>query len=421
MTLTWLSLAALVVLLVTTLLSAINLALVQVSDSALERRLERAGRGESGRWIFGRKEQVDHAVAFLRTMGRIGFFALVLMEVVGKEGVITWAPVLGSFALAALLLWFFTSVLSAAIARYAAAGLLSGMLPLLRVLDSALRPMTAPAELVDEAVKRLVGANLVEDEAEEDLLRSIEDTERQGGIDATSAQMMENVVEFSDTLVGSIMTPRTAIEGLEYTDDLAAIRGFIHEEGHSRVPVYEDSLDQVVGVLYVKDLVRWLGADARDFRLRPLLRDPIRVPESKRVSDLLREFQRGKVHMAIVVDEYGGTAGLVTIEDVLEEIVGEIRDEHDTAEAAEPGFRETAPGVLEADGRCAVADLNARLETRLPEDEGYDTVAGLVLARLGRVPEAGAVVEGGGARITVLAAGPTAITRVRVERIASAD
>jgi CBS domain containing-hemolysin-like protein len=184
--------------------------------------------------------------------------------------------------------------------------------------------------------------------------------------------------------------------------------------------VYEDSLDQVVGVLYVKDLVRWLGADARDFRLRPLLRDPIRVPESKRVSDLLREFQRGKVHMAIVVDEYGGTAGLVTIEDVLEEIVGEIRDEHDTAEAAEPGFRETAPGVLEADGRCAVADLNARLETRLPEDEGYDTVAGLVLARLGRVPEAGAVVEGGGARITVLAAGPTAITRVRVERTASA-
>jgi CBS domain containing-hemolysin-like protein len=270
-------------------------------------------------------------------------------------------------------------------------------------------------------VKRLVGANLVEDEAEEDLLRSIEDTERQGGIDATSAQMMENVVEFSDTLVGSIMTPRTAIEGLECTDDLAAIRGFIHEEGHSRVPVFEESLDQVVGVLYVKDLVRWIGADAKDFRLRPLLREPIRVPESKRVADLLREFQRGKVHMAIVVDEYGGTAGLVTIEDVLEEIVGEIRDEHDAPEAAEPGFREVSAGLLEADGRCLVSDINARLETRLPEDEGYETIAGFVLSRVGQVPEVGAVVEGGRARVRVLAAGPTAITRVSIERLGALD
>jgi CBS domain containing-hemolysin-like protein len=421
MTLTWLSLAAVVVLLLTTLLSAINLALVQVSDSALERRLERSGRLERGRWIFGRKEQVDHAVAFLRTMGRIGFFALVLMEVVGKDGVMTWLPVLGSFGVAALLIWFFTSVVSSAVARYAAAGLLSGMLPTLRLLDVALRPLTKPAEIVDEAVKRLVGANLVEDEAEEDLLRSIEDTERQGGIDATSAQMMENVVEFSDTLVGSIMTPRTAIEGIEYTDDLAAIRGFIHDDGHSRVPVYEESLDHVVGVLYVKDLVRWVGAAAGDFKLRPLLREPIRVPESKRVSELLRDFQRGKVHMAIVVDEYGGTAGLVTIEDVLEEIVGEIRDEHDAPEASEPGFREVSAGVLEADGRCPVADLNARLEVHLPEDEGFDTIAGFVLSRLGRVPEVGATVEGGGARVKVLAAGATAISRVSVERVAARD
>jgi CBS domain containing-hemolysin-like protein len=418
MTLTWLSAVAVVVLLLTTLLSAINLALVQVSDSALERRLERSGRLASGAWIFGRKEQVDHAVAFLRTMGRIGFFALVLMEVIGENGTMAWRSVLGSFAVAALLIWFFTSVVSSAVARYAAAGLLSGTLPVLRLLDLTLRPLTKPAEIVDEAVKRLVGANLVEDEAEEDLLRSIEDTERQGGIDATSAQMMENVVEFSDTLVGSIMTPRTAIEGIEYTDDLAAISGFMHEDGHSRVPVYEESLDHVVGVLYVKDLVRWVGAAAGDFKLRPLLREPIRVPESKRVSELLRDFQRGKVHMAIVVDEYGGTAGLVTIEDVLEEIVGEIRDEHDAPEASEPGFREVSVGVLEADGRCPVADLNARLEVQLPEDEGYDTIAGFVLSRLGRVPEVGAVVEGGGARVRVLAASPTAIVRVSVERLA---
>lgn len=419
MTLTWLSLAAAAVLLITTLLSAINLALVQVSDSALERRLERAGRLDSARWIFSRKERVDHAVAFLRTMGRIGFFALVLMEVVGRDGTMGWSPVLGSFAFAAILLWVFTSVISAAVARYASAGLLAGTLPALRVLDITLRPLTVPAELVDEAVKRLVGANLVEDEAEEDLLRSIEDTERQGGIDASSAQMMENVVEFSDTLVASIMTPRTEIEGLEYTDDLAAIRSFIHEEGHSRVPVYEESLDHVVGVLYVKDLVRWIGADVRDFKLRPLLRQPIRVPETKRVSDLLREFQRGKVHMAIVVDEYGGTAGLVTIEDVLEEIVGEIRDEHDTPEAGDQPLREIAGGMVEAEGRCPIADVNARLELHLPEDEGFDTIAGFVLSVLGRVPETGATFESHGVRVRVLAATPTAVKRVAMERVAA--
>jgi CBS domain containing-hemolysin-like protein len=421
MTLTFLSLLAALVLAVTTLLQAINLALLHLSDGTLERRLAAAGRLERNRWIFDRKASVDHAVAFLRTMGRIGFFTLVLMEVVGADQVIVWRDVVIAFVAAALLLWLFTSVISSAIARYAAVGLISGTLPLLAVMDLLLRPLTVLARVLDEAVKRLVGAPADGEDAEEELLRSIEDTERQGGIDPTSAQMMENVVEFSDTLVGSIMTPRTAIEGLEYTDDLAVIRGFIHEEGHSRIPVFEESLDHVIGILYVKDLVRWIGKDASDFRLRPLLRPPVRVPETKRVSELLPEFQRGKVHLAIVVDEYGGTAGLVTIEDVLEEIVGEIRDEHEPVDTAEPGLRELAPGQLEADGRCTIAEVNARLETRLPEDDGYDTIAGFVLSMLGRVPETGATLESHGIRLRVLAATPTAVQRVAIDRVAAPE
>ncbi len=421
MTLTFLSLLAALVLAVTTLLQAINLALLHLSDGTLERRLAAAGRLERNRWIFDRKASVDHAVAFLRTIGRIGFFSLVLMEVVGPDGAIAWRDVVVAFVAAALLLWLFTSVISSAIARYAAVGLISGTLPLLAVMDLLLRPLTVLARVLDEAVKRLVGAPADGEDAEEELLRSIEDTERQGGIDPTSAQMMENVVEFSDTLVGSIMTPRTAIEGLEYTDDLAVIRGFIHEEGHSRIPVFEESLDHVIGILYVKDLVRWIGKDASDFRLRPLLRPPVRVPETKRVSELLPEFQRGKVHLAIVVDEYGGTAGLVTIEDVLEEIVGEIRDEHEPVDTAEPGLRELAPGQLEADGRCTIAEVNARLETRLPEDDGYDTIAGFVLSMLGRVPETGATLESHGIRLRVLAATPTAVQRVAIDRVAAPE
>jgi CBS domain containing-hemolysin-like protein len=288
MTITLLTLAAAVVLAVTTLLSAIDLALIQVSDSALERKLRAGGHLESRSWIFDRKQSADHAVAFLRTMGRIGFFALVLVEFIGLGGDVRWGPVLGAFAVAAVLLWLFTGVVSAAIARYASAGLIAATLPGLWLVDLLMRPFTAVAQVMDEAIKRLVGAPADGEDAEEELLRSIEDTERQGGIDPTSAQMLENVVEFSDTLVGSIMTPRTAIEGLEYTDDLAVIRSFIHEEGHSRIPVFEESLDHVLGILYVKDLVRWIGQDARDFRLRPLLRPPVRVPETKRVSELRR-------------------------------------------------------------------------------------------------------------------------------------
>ena len=420
MTLTILSLLAALVLAVTTLLQAINLALLHVSDGTLERRLAAAGRLESSRWIFDRKASVDHAVAFLRTMGRIGFFSLVLMEVVGPDGAIVWRDVIIAFVAAAVLLWLFTSVVSSAIARYTAVGLISGTLPLLAVLDLLLRPLTVLARVLDEAVKRLVGAPADGEDAEEELLRSIEDTERQGGIDPTSAQMMENVVEFSDTLVGSIMTPRTAIEGLEYTDDLAVIRSFIHEEGHSRIPVFEESLDHVLGILYVKDLARWIGQDARDFRLRPLLRPPVRVPETKRVSELLPEFQRGKVHLAIVVDEYGGTAGLVTIEDVLEEIVGEIRDEHEPVEEVEAGLREVSAGVWEADGRASIAQVNAAMEVSLSEEDGYDTIAGFVLSELGRVPETGASFEASGLRVRVLAATPTAVQRLALERLAPA-
>ena len=418
MTIPWVLLAAALDLVMTMLFSAINLAIVQVSDSALQRRLERGGRMAADHWIFKRKPQVDHAVAFLRAIGRVGFFALLLIALVGlgdNEGRLTWQNLSTAFVIAASCIWLFTSVISAALARYAAVGLIVATLPLLRVIDFVLRPLVTVAEILDEGVRRLVGAKMLANESGAELLESIQDTKRQGGIDSASAAIMQNVVELSETLVVSIMTPRTAVEGIEYTDDLAQIRSVIHEEGHSRIPIYEGSLDHVVGVLYVKDLVRWLGATAPDFCLRPLLRQPIRVPETKRVRDLLKEFQRGKVHMALVVDEYGGTAGLVTIEDVLEEIVGEIRDEHEPPSDEDPSIRELAVGRIEADGRCSIAQVNAKLNLNISEDDGFDTIAGFVLSVLGRVPESGAVFESHGARFRVLEATPTLVSKVAIE------
>jgi len=416
--------AAIVLLALTTLFSALNLALVQASESAVAERFEEHGRAATNQWIFDRWKQVDDAVSFLRTWGRIGFFAIVLWAGTRQpDGTIHadhW-QIAQALLASALLLWLFTSVVSGAIARYAAVGLITSCMPMLRVSDFLLRPLTTVGRGVDEAVKRLTGANTRGSRSERELLQSIEDTRRQGGIDPVSARMIENVVEFTDTVVAEVMTPRTEIEGLEYTDDLAVIRGMIHREGHSRIPVYEGSLDRIVGVLYVKDLAPQLGMHRNDFVLRPLLRQPIRVPETKKVRDLLLEFQRSKLHMAIVIDEFGGTAGLLTIEDVLEEIVGEIRDEHEGIDDDSPHMVEVSRTIVEVEGRYPWEALAAHFDIPVADDVPYTTVAGFVLTHFGRVPAAGEAFEDAGLRVSVLEANATTVQKLSVERLPERD
>jgi len=409
----WLALATLAA---TTFLSALHLSLLQVSGAQVERRLQAAGRSAAAEWLMPRIDLVGRGVALLRTFGRVGFFALVLAEVVGLgEAVPLTATRLAiSAAISAAILWFFTSVVAQAIADHAAVGTVVRGLPVIRVAHVITLPVSWLCAVVDETVRRLSGANLQQNDVGDEILRSIEETQREGGLDARAAELLENVVEFTGTDVGEVMTPRTDIDGLEYTDDLATVRGAIVGNGHSRIPVYEGNLDAIVGILYVKDLVRYLGTDASGFTLRPLLRTPIRVPETKRVSELLVDFQRSEVHLAIVIDEYGGTSGLVTIEDVLEEIVGEIRDEHEAEEEDEPEFVRDGDAI-EADGRVRIDELNDEFGLDLPEDDGYDTVAGLVLAGSGRVPERGESIEVNGIRFTVVAATPTQVSRVRID------
>ncbi|MFO0963394.1 MAG: hemolysin family protein [Phycisphaerales bacterium] len=407
--------ATCVLLPVVALLSALSRSLVQVSESTLERTLEELGRLQRGRWIFGHLAQVEWAVAFLRTAGRMGVFALVLAVAVGVDEPLSLRALLGSWIGSAAAVWLFSSVVGGAFARYAPAEAIAAFLPLLHAVYLLLAPLRAVADGVDGIVRRIVAPAPAAQRQEEELLSSIEDTQRQGAIDRVSAAILENTVEFGDTTVGAVMTPRPAVEGIEYTDDLAEIREFIRTAGHSRIPVFRGSLDHIEGVLYVKDLVPYLGRGADGFQLRPLLRQPMRVPESRPVREQLLEFQRANVHLAIVIDEFGGTAGLVTIEDVIEELVGEIRDEHEPAATAEADLRRTGDRAVEASGRTAIRDLNAALGIAIPEDEGYETVAGFVLARLGKIPRAGERFEAAGARFEILGATPSAILLVRAE------
>lgn len=416
-------LCGLVMLLLAAWTSALHLALQEPSRSELEDLLQarrpQGGGADAAAWLFERRRRLATEVALVRTILRVG--VTVSAFIVAVEADPDPGELAAAAAVSVALIWFTTSVVAGAIAVHVGGGLVVRALSTLRVLDLVLGPVAAVSGLVDEAVRRLSGANLREQEAEDRLRRSIEDTTLGGGLDETAAEMLENVVEFTSTEVGTVMTPRTDIEGLALTDDLATVRDFIAEAGHSRIPVYGENLDDIRGILYVKDLVPWLGAEAGDFRLDRLLRQPIRVPETKPVKDLLKDFQRSEVHLAIVVDEYGGTSGLVTIEDVLEEIVGEIQDEHDTEEEQPPSVEEVAPGRWELDARFQIYDLNELLDVELPEDDDYDTVAGFVLERIGRVPEAGESLEAEGLRFQVLDATPTRIDRIAVERLETSN
>ena len=411
----WLAVA---VLGAATWIAALKLALLGPSRTLVTLRLEERGRARSATWLSRNFDSAIFAVSLVLTIGQLALFALVLAETVQlrTEASLSWPDLLISGLISVALLWVFTNVVAAGLARHVGTGLLSTGLAPIRLLTRLCRPLTMAVSFIDEVVRRLSGANLRdEDETEAELLRSIDQTHRKGGLDEEAASMLENVVEFTNTDVAEIMTPRTDIQGIELTDDLAEIRAFMSEVGHSRIPVYRENLDEILGVLYVRDLVAFLGEDADHFRLEPLLRQPIIVPGSKPVRKLLADFQRSEVHMAIVVDEYGGTEGLVTIEDVLEEIVGEIRDEHEPDGDEEPTLVSIDDHRAEADGRYHIDDLNERLGLRLPEDDDFDTIGGFVLAQLGHVPSEGESFESYDARFTALATAPTHVRRVGIE------
>ncbi|CAA9564756.1 MAG: Hemolysins and related proteins containing CBS domains [uncultured Thermomicrobiales bacterium] len=245
-----------------------------------------------------------------------------------------------------------------------------------------------------------------------------------GVIEEDEREMIDGILQLEDRTARDIMVPRLDIVAVPEGADLAEVVRTIEGAGHSRLPVYSDSIDSIIGVLYAKDLLRFVpGASVGEngsravtapFSLASLIRPVYIVPEAKRVDDLLHELQGRKVHMAVVVDEYGGTAGVVTIEDILEEIVGEIDDEYDVA--TEPDIEEIGDHELRVDGRIGAEEVSDLLDLDWIEEE-HNTIGGLVQRELGRLPAEGEKVEFGGARITVLAVEGYRIKRLRVEKL----
>ncbi len=258
-----------------------------------------------------------------------------------------------------------------------------------------------------------------EEEAfEEEILSMVSEGEHDGYLEADTRDMIEGVMELDDKTVGDIMTPRNKVDALNQSSSWDEMMEFVIKSGRTRIPIYDESLDQVVGLLFAKDLLR----ESRLSKRRPLqklLRAPIEVPETKMLDEMLKTFLHGRTHMAIVKDEYGGVAGVVTIEDVLEEIVGEIVDETDKDISDDITFlNDHQAEVL---GTMHISVLNHRMGIELPEDDEYATVSGLIMNKINEIPRSGHKVSIGNVQLNIREATRRQIKTVRVTIMKEAD
>lgn len=245
---------------------------------------------------------------------------------------------------------------------------------------------------------------------EEELQELIDASEQRGIIDEEEGDMLQSILELDETVVREIMVPRTNMVCVDHEAPLKAILKAILKSGHSRIPVYRGNNDNIIGLIYAKDLLRFWGRPLEQINIDDVLRTPYLVPESKLVSDLLKEFREQRVHIAIIIDEYGGTSGLVTIEDLIEEIVGDIQDEYDLEDE---WLVEEKEGTLLIDGRLNIEEFEEHFGI-VVEREKFDTVGGYVVEHLGRVPAVGERVTLGSLEMQVVLADQRAIRQLRV-------
>jgi putative hemolysin len=253
----------------------------------------------------------------------------------------------------------------------------------------------------------------------EDVRTIIEVSEKEGLLEQEERDMIHSIIDFGDTLVREIMTPRVDIEALEISTPLPEVRQAVIQGGHSRIPVYEGDIDHVAGILHAKDLLEFWTDSHRQWALRDVLRPTFFIPKYKKVSDLLQTFRRERSHLAIVVDEYGCTTGLVTFEDVLEEIVGDIQDEYDQ-EPPESQVGESGEILADAKVDTDLLREEFNIDLSLPDSE-FETLGGFIMTYLGDVPAVGDVIAYGSVKMTILEADDRRVKRVKIVRISPAE
>ena len=286
--------------------------------------------------------------------------------------------------------------------------------PLVAGATIVMRPVVYVLTAVTRLILRLLGGKAEVRGpfvTEEELKLLVTVGEEEGVIEEEEREMIHGIFEMGDMSVRELMVPRTDLVAIEVNEPVEKAVDLVTKHGHTRIPVYEGDIDHIVGVLYAKDLLRAVVRGEKK-SLREIARKPFFTPESNKVQDVLRDLRKNRVHMAIVVDEYGGTAGAVTIEDILEEIVGPIQDEYDIGEEDEIQF--INPNEVVLDGRVSVDDVNELLKLDIAADN-YDSIGGYVLNQLGATPKVGATLKLGNAELRVEAVQGTRIKKVRIK------
>ena len=372
----------------------------------------------------------DHSEDVTTGTESLLFLAIAVHVFFGIAWISTWKQIhLDHFLGAAIALTIGTTVLLTAvvwlpkaIAEFAGTPFLYHSWEVWQMVSQLLRPLAFGSSLASTLVQRLLGVTEVESEEEaleEEIRTIVAEGQHDGLLDEDTRDMIEGVIELDDANVADIMTPREEMDVISAEVSWHDVLEFVTEVGRTRIPVYNGQRDKFIGILYVKDLFAELRKTEADRRpLRQLLRTTWSVPTSMRLDELLQQFRQTRNHLALVMDEYRTVAGLVTIEDVLEEIVGEIVDESDKEDLGE--IRVIAENEAEVLGRAHIEEINETLGCDLPEDDEFDTISGFLMHQLGRIPKQGEHLQWNGTMLTVLEASRRRAELIRIENDADA-
>jgi putative hemolysin len=412
---TWQWVALIVGLFISAFFSAAETALTASGEARVRHLVETGGwRGALLKLWQRHPERILSTLLLGNTLANVGLGSLtaVIAHDLGADSKL--AIVTG---LTTVVVLVFGEITPKTFAKRHASGAALALIPLVVLFYFLLWPFAWLFVQIPRGIARALGLGEVTSEpvTSQELEYLIEQGARHGSLDETKEQLLSSVLAFTKALVKEIMIPRTQVVALEESASFDEVTRLIEETELSRIPVYRNSLDEVVGILFVKLLLIDMrkGIDPAKFQLSRYMRPPFFVPEVMKVSKLLKEMQRRKTHLAIVVDEFGGTSGIVTLEDVVEEIVGEIHDESDVEEKR---IKVLSDGLVLADGSVPLRELEDHLGVEFPEGGDYETLGGFLTATAGRVPPAGSLVVWGGLTFTVKQADDRRVLKVEIAR-----
>lgn len=413
----WLSLTSLVVMVVSALAATI---LPDMRWHDLEEYCERKGKRSLFGVIHERHEQAALASQCLHVLSLSLFLIASQAWLLKSSESVYLQPLtfVTDVAAITLTLLILTVWLPWAVAEHFGPAFIYYTWPLWSAVSVMLYPVTAGADVLGELLGRAAGIEDEpfdeEEEFEEEIRAIVTEGIREGHMEEGAREMIEGVMELDDSDVAEIMTPRSEIDSLADTTPWEDVVAFISRTGRTRIPIWQGNRDNITGIMYVKDLLPELTKPLEERTpLIELTRQPVHVPISMAVSELLKYFLRRRIHLVLVVDEYNAVSGLVTIEDVLEEIVGEIVDEHDLDDV-DTGIVQTGEGEADVSGKTHIEDINELLGWELPDEDDYDTIAGLIIHQLKRIPKSGERLQIGEILVEVILADRRRIHQVRL-------